>query len=105
MESLQHFKKPWAHDHHPLKTLLEAVKVITHVYFLLCISIDTFTCTHQEYFTTPSSFGWCLNNKMQSRVKFSFEQKAPICTTCDAWSHKTKEINNINSTSLFLLLD
>ncbi|TVU17132.1 hypothetical protein EJB05_33148 [Eragrostis curvula] len=27
-ESLQHFKKPWAHDHEPLKTLLEAVESI-----------------------------------------------------------------------------
>ncbi|XP_010267160.1 PREDICTED: NADP-dependent malic enzyme isoform X1 [Nelumbo nucifera] len=28
MESLQHFKKPWAHEHEPLKTLLDAVKAI-----------------------------------------------------------------------------
>ncbi|XP_062180907.1 NADP-dependent malic enzyme, chloroplastic-like [Phragmites australis] len=27
-ESLQHFKKPWAHEHEPLKTLLEAVESI-----------------------------------------------------------------------------
>ncbi|XP_047325736.1 NADP-dependent malic enzyme-like [Impatiens glandulifera] len=27
-ESLQHFKKPWAHEHEPVKTLLEAVKAI-----------------------------------------------------------------------------
>ncbi|XP_020264897.1 NADP-dependent malic enzyme isoform X2 [Asparagus officinalis] len=27
-ESLQHFKKPWAHDHEPVKTLLDAVKAI-----------------------------------------------------------------------------
>ncbi|XP_062230957.1 NADP-dependent malic enzyme, chloroplastic-like [Phragmites australis] len=27
-ESLQHFKKPWAHEHEPLKTLLEAVQSI-----------------------------------------------------------------------------
>lgn len=27
-ESLQHFKQPWAHDHEPLKTLLEAVESI-----------------------------------------------------------------------------
>lgn len=26
-ESLQHFKKPWAHEHEPLKELLAAVKV------------------------------------------------------------------------------
>ena len=26
--SLQHFKKPWAHDHEPLNNLLDAVKVI-----------------------------------------------------------------------------
>ncbi|KZV42019.1 malic enzyme [Dorcoceras hygrometricum] len=28
LESLQHFKKPWAHDHEPVKELLEAVKAI-----------------------------------------------------------------------------
>ncbi|KAF5175213.1 Malic enzyme [Thalictrum thalictroides] len=28
MESLQHFKKPWAHEYEPVKTLLEAVKAI-----------------------------------------------------------------------------
>jgi malate dehydrogenase (oxaloacetate-decarboxylating)(NADP+) len=26
--SLQHFKKPWAHDHDPIKGLLDAVKVL-----------------------------------------------------------------------------
>lgn len=26
-ESLQHFKKPWAHEHAPIKSLLDAVKV------------------------------------------------------------------------------
>lgn len=26
--SLQHFKKPWAHEHEPVKTLLDAVKAI-----------------------------------------------------------------------------
>nr|CAD1833979.1 unnamed protein product [Ananas comosus var. bracteatus] len=29
-ESLQHFKKPWAHEHEPVKTLLDAVKVPSH---------------------------------------------------------------------------
>ncbi|KAL5999645.1 hypothetical protein ACLOJK_037930 [Asimina triloba] len=28
-ESLQHFKKPWAHEHEPVKDLLDAVKVIS----------------------------------------------------------------------------
>ncbi|KAI3422781.1 uncharacterized protein J3R85_011675 [Psidium guajava] len=28
LESLQHFKKPWAHEHEPVKTLLDAVKAI-----------------------------------------------------------------------------
>lgn len=27
MESLQHFKKPWAHEHEPIKGLVNAVKV------------------------------------------------------------------------------
>lgn len=26
-ESLQHFKKPWAHEHEPIKDLVDAVKV------------------------------------------------------------------------------
>ncbi|XP_019438433.1 PREDICTED: NADP-dependent malic enzyme [Lupinus angustifolius] len=28
LESLQHFKKPWAHEHEPVKTLVDAVKAI-----------------------------------------------------------------------------
>ncbi|MQL41503.1 hypothetical protein EI012_26710, partial [Escherichia coli] len=28
LESLQHFKKPWAHEHEPVKGLLDAVKAI-----------------------------------------------------------------------------
>ncbi|KAL8458367.1 hypothetical protein ACS0TY_036038 [Phlomoides rotata] len=28
MDSLQHFKRPWAHEHEPVKNLLDAVKVI-----------------------------------------------------------------------------
>ncbi|EPS64484.1 malic enzyme, partial [Genlisea aurea] len=28
MESLQHFKRPWAHEHEPVRTLLDAVKAI-----------------------------------------------------------------------------
>lgn len=28
LESLQHFKKPWAHEHEPVKTLLDSVKAI-----------------------------------------------------------------------------
>ncbi|KAL6537507.1 hypothetical protein OROMI_026041 [Orobanche minor] len=28
VESLQHFKRPWAHDHEPVRTLLDAVKAI-----------------------------------------------------------------------------
>ncbi|GFQ05665.1 NADP-dependent malic enzyme chloroplastic [Phtheirospermum japonicum] len=28
MESLQHFKRPWAHEHEPVKNLLDAVKAI-----------------------------------------------------------------------------
>jgi len=26
-ESIQHFKKPWAHDHEPIRELVDAVKV------------------------------------------------------------------------------
>ncbi|XP_058728689.1 NADP-dependent malic enzyme-like [Vicia villosa] len=28
--SLQHFKKPWAHEHEPVCTLIETVKVYRH---------------------------------------------------------------------------
>ncbi|RZR75985.1 hypothetical protein BHM03_00000572 [Ensete ventricosum] len=34
-ESLQHFKKPWAHDHEPVSNLLDAVKVVCGVPILL----------------------------------------------------------------------
>lgn len=27
-DSLQHFKKPWAHEHEPVNNLLDAVKVL-----------------------------------------------------------------------------
>ncbi|KAK6914826.1 Malic enzyme, NAD-binding [Dillenia turbinata] len=33
MESLQHFKKPWAHEHEPVSTLIDAVNVIISLYF------------------------------------------------------------------------
>lgn len=32
--SLQHFKKPWAHDHEPIKELVDAVKVRNNVLML-----------------------------------------------------------------------
>lgn len=35
MESLQHFKKPWAHEHEPVKTLLDAINVWNLSLFLL----------------------------------------------------------------------
>lgn len=34
-DSLQHFKKPWAHDHEPVKELLDAVKVLNLLCFML----------------------------------------------------------------------
>lgn len=37
MESLQHFKRPWAHDHEPVKELVNAVKV--QIYHLLLVSL------------------------------------------------------------------
>jgi hypothetical protein len=30
--SLQHFKKPWAHEHEPVGTLIEAVKVLKYIF-------------------------------------------------------------------------
>lgn len=34
MEMLQHFKRPWAHDHEPVQELVNAVKVVP-LFFLL----------------------------------------------------------------------
>lgn len=33
-DSLQHFKKPWAHNHEPVKELLDAVKVLNPLCFM-----------------------------------------------------------------------
>ena len=33
-ESLQHFKKPWAHEHEPVKELVDAVNVLSPSLFL-----------------------------------------------------------------------
>ncbi|GKV53292.1 hypothetical protein SLEP1_g59824 [Rubroshorea leprosula] len=33
LESLQHFKKPWAHDHEPVKELVDAVNGIKPTVF------------------------------------------------------------------------
>jgi len=54
MESLQHFKKPWAHNHDPLKSLLEAVKAIKPTILVGTSGVgQTFT---QEVVEAMSSF-------------------------------------------------
>lgn len=40
-DSLQHFKKPWAHEHEPVNNLLDAVKVFTDV---SSINVQFFQC-------------------------------------------------------------
>ncbi|CAN6456733.1 unnamed protein product [Victoria cruziana] len=53
-ESLQHFKKPWAHEHEPVKTLLEAVKAIKPTVLIGSSGVgQTFT---QEVVEAMSSF-------------------------------------------------
>ena len=36
-ESLQHFKKPWAHEHEPVKDLIDAVKVGTLILYMFLL--------------------------------------------------------------------
>jgi malate dehydrogenase (oxaloacetate-decarboxylating)(NADP+) len=54
MESLQHFKKPWAHEHEPCKGLLDAVKSIRPTILIGSSGVGrTFT---KEVIETVSSF-------------------------------------------------
>lgn len=54
MESLQHFKKPWAHEHEPIKVLLDAVKSIKPTVLIGSSGVGkTFT---KEVVETMSSF-------------------------------------------------
>lgn len=57
LESLQHFKKPWAHEHEPVKTLLEAVKV--------CNFRKLFQCTN-----------WTMTNAISSSCILNFVTSA-----------------------------
>ncbi|KAI3738068.1 hypothetical protein L2E82_28086 [Cichorium intybus] len=41
LDSLQHFKKPWAHDHEPVNDFLDAVKVPDDPYYYY-ITFDRF---------------------------------------------------------------
>ncbi|XP_072994173.1 NADP-dependent malic enzyme-like [Typha latifolia] len=53
-ESLQHFKKPWAHEHEPVKNLLDAVKAIKPTVLIGSSGVgQTFT---QEVVEVMSSF-------------------------------------------------
>lgn len=58
-ESLQHFKKPWAHDHEPVTELVDAVNVR-----FLCL---LFSDTNNKYTTREST----VSNF--SRFMFSFQ--------------------------------
>jgi hypothetical protein len=42
-ESLQHFKKPWAHDHEPVKELVDAVNVRSLSPILSLMHVRTYT--------------------------------------------------------------
>ncbi|CAI0474726.1 unnamed protein product [Linum tenue] len=67
-ESLQHFKKPWAHDHEPIETLLEAVNDIKPTVLIGTSGVGrTFTqevveamATYNEVGITFRFFGWCI---------------------------------------------
>lgn len=42
-ESLQHFKRPWAHEHEPIRDLVDAVNVRTHlIHFLPSFQVQMF---------------------------------------------------------------
>ena len=54
-DSLQQFKKPWAHEHEPVKDLLHAVKVSNPLSFCLCHW--RFKCLLVPYYTLFTSLG------------------------------------------------
>jgi malate dehydrogenase (oxaloacetate-decarboxylating)(NADP+) len=63
-ESLQHFKKPWAHDHEPVKELVDAVNVRSLSPILSLMHARTYTHLEQKFQISHASI-------------FSFQQIKP----------------------------
>ncbi|CAN6349896.1 unnamed protein product [Urochloa humidicola] len=78
-ESLQHFKQPWAHEHEPLKTLLEAVESIKPTVLIGTSGVGrTFT---KEVVEAMSSF-----NERPVIFALSNPTSHSECTAQDAYS-------------------
>ena len=71
-ESLQHFKKPFAHEHEPLKTLLEAVQSIKPTVLIGTSGVGkTFTqevCEAMASFNEVQTFYFGLEFVIQAGV-------------------------------------
>ncbi|KAL6006084.1 hypothetical protein ACLOJK_040129 [Asimina triloba] len=79
VESLQHFKKPWAHEHEPIKTLLEAVKAIKPTVLIGSSGVGkTFT---KDVVETMASL-----NKKPLILALSNPTSQSECTAEDAYS-------------------
>ncbi|CAL0330910.1 unnamed protein product [Lupinus luteus] len=77
--SLQHFKKPWAHDHEPVATLLEAVKIIKPTVLVGTSGVGkTFTKEVIEAMT--------LNNKIPLILALSNPTSQSECTAEEAYT-------------------
>ncbi|KAK2385400.1 NADP-dependent malic enzyme [Trifolium repens] len=77
--SLQHFKKPWAHEHEPVSTLLEAVKVIKPTVLIGSSGVGkTFTKEVVEAMTA--------NNKVPLILALSNPTSQSECTAEEAYT-------------------
>lgn len=68
-ESVQHFKKPWAHEHEPVKDLLSAVKVCTREFLGFETRMENFETVVDFSFDFPGAETnssdrviWCRKN-------------------------------------------
>ena len=48
-DSLQHFKKPWAHEHEPVKDLVDAVKVLKTLFMFMSFVVSSVAWTVPYY--------------------------------------------------------
>ncbi|KAI5383064.1 hypothetical protein KIW84_070459 [Lathyrus oleraceus] len=78
VNSLQHFKKPWAHEHEPVSTLIEAVKVIKPTVLIGSSGVGkTFTKEVVEAMTA--------NNKIPLILALSNPTSQSECTAEEAY--------------------
>ncbi|OIV94281.1 hypothetical protein TanjilG_00030 [Lupinus angustifolius] len=77
--SLQHFKKPWAHDHEPVGTLLEAVKIIKPTVLVGTSGVG-------KTFTKEVIEAMALNNKIPLILALSNPTSQSECTAEEAYT-------------------